>query len=186
MTKIFFLTLILCLPFVYSAPVFFNQGVGANFHGYELISGSTWTWTQARDAAAARTIVVDGVTYTGHLVTITSAAENEFIRTNFSCTMNPWIGAYQYDKAVEPAGHWRWVTDEVWSYTNWNSGEPNNSGGAEEYAQFYNTGFWNDLANNGLSGYIVEYDVVAPEPNTLGLLLVVFTGIWLRLKTKKN
>jgi hypothetical protein len=43
-------------------------------------------------------------------------------------------------------------------YTNWNPGEPNNSG-SEDYAQFVGGGKWNDLANTSLP-YVIEFDYI--------------------------
>lgn len=43
-------------------------------------------------------------------------------------------------------------------YTNWNGGEPNNSGG-EDYIQFVGGGKWNDLPNTSLP-YVIEFDYV--------------------------
>lgn len=50
---------------------------------------------------------------------------------------------------------------------NWNTGEPNNSGG-EHYGEIYasgsNPGKWNDLPNSSSLGYIVEYGGLASDP----------------------
>jgi hypothetical protein len=43
-------------------------------------------------------------------------------------------------------------------YTNWNPGEPNNSGN-EDYTQFVSGGRWNDLPNTSLP-YVIEFDYV--------------------------
>jgi hypothetical protein len=43
-------------------------------------------------------------------------------------------------------------------YTNWNPGEPNNSGN-EDYTQFVSGGRWNDLANTSLP-YVIEFDYI--------------------------
>ena len=44
-------------------------------------------------------------------------------------------------------------------YIFWNSGEPNNSGGTEDYAQFVGGGRWNDLPNTSLP-YVLEFDYI--------------------------
>jgi hypothetical protein len=108
------------------------------------------TWTNARTACA---------NMGGHLVTITSAAENTFV---FNTWPSGWIGFT--DEAVE--GQWRWVTNEAVTYTNWNGGEPNNAGN-EDYAQFVSGGRWNDLPNVSLP-YVLEFEyTVTTTPWTL-------------------
>jgi hypothetical protein len=144
--------------FEYSAP-----RAGGNGHVYEYVP-TPGSWTVARDAAAARTF--RGVA--GHLVTITSAFENDIVSAFRSGgDLRGWIGLT--DEAKE--GTFVWVTGEPVTYTNWWSGpddvedpEPNNQNGNEHYAEIYAAGVWNDqtLNSNGLNqGYVVEYDTDA-------------------------
>ena len=44
-------------------------------------------------------------------------------------------------------------------YTNWNPGEPNDSGG-EDYTQFVGGGKWNDLPNGYAFQYVIEFDYI--------------------------
>lgn len=63
------------------------------------------------------------------------------------------------DKAKE--GEWRWVdgTPLTSTYSNWNSGEPNNSGD-EDYCQYYisggTKGKWNDLNGTQVYPFVVQ------------------------------
>jgi hypothetical protein len=119
----------------------FTQQTNYNGHSYYRSTGSM-TWTQARQAC---------INMGGHLVTITSAGENNFV---FNTWPSGWIGFN--DEAVE--GQWRWVTGESVVYTNWNGGEPNNAGN-EDYAQFVGGGKWNDLPNIALP-YVLEFEYI--------------------------
>ena len=103
----------------------------ANGHYYEAISGGQagFTWYEADQAARSR--IYNGAQ--GHLVTLTSQAENELVVSTF---LNPlpeptmgayWLGGYQPADSAEPDGGWRWVTPEPWAWTNWAPAEPNNS-----------------------------------------------------------
>ena len=105
----------------------------------------------------------------GHLVTITSASENDFVFSIASSLVYQhgfFLGGYQLPGSPEPNGGWVWVTGEPWDYTNWDEGEPNNndigSGLTEERLHFHweNDSGWNDLpASDGSPrGYIVEYE----------------------------
>ena len=126
------------------------------------------SWTQARDAAAAKG---------GYLACITSAAENDFVFNNVvndsaywtNSHYGPWLGGYQYDKLAEPAGHWAWISGEPWNDTNWASPEPNNSGNGEDYLHYFSYGSspaptWNDEYQPGTFNvsYLIEYNAV-PE-----------------------
>lgn len=148
-------------------PLQWTTGAGGNGHYYEFVAG-TIDWTSAKTAAQARTYL--GLS--GHLATITSAAEQSFIATNLGADISPmhaWAGGYQDKMAPdysEPSGGWRWVTGELFSYTNWAGGEPGSA--LEEYLMFYNGSLsytWNDAVNSGYyystyysSGYLVEYE----------------------------
>ncbi|MEM4407102.1 MAG: CARDB domain-containing protein, partial [Candidatus Methanomethylicaceae archaeon] len=118
-------------------------------------------WTSAKVAAEGRSYL--GVS--GHLATITSIEESLFITNTFGSSINgAWLGGYQSEGSVEPGGGWSWVTGEPFIFTNWGSGEPNNSGGYEHYLQFRSDSdtegkLWNDLPYWSSNYYLVEYDV---------------------------
>ncbi len=154
----------------------FNNG-----HYYELVSTSS-TWATAKAAAASRKYL----NYTGYLATVTSQAENDYIKQTLVADawmgasddytqINTATGATTYANQSTAEGHWYWVTGPEAGtqftstnypitpvsgrYNNWYSGEPNNGGGNEHYGQFYssNNGTWNDWTSTGTIGYVVEY-----------------------------
>ncbi|MCC7400882.1 MAG: T9SS type A sorting domain-containing protein [Chitinophagaceae bacterium] len=168
-----------------------NLVASNNGHFYEYVSTAA-TWTTAKTNAAAKTYL--GLY--GYLATITSQAENDFIRQKLGA--DAWIGASDnylqinaatgtttYPNQAAAEGHWYWVTGPVGEigtnfsngnnspaavsgkFMNWNAGEPNNSGGSEDYAEIFSSGGspgkWNDLPNNSL-GYVVEYGGLASDP----------------------
>ena len=68
----------------------------------------------------------------GHLITITSKSESDWLWDNFNTTrsrINYYIGAT--DEGDE--GNWRWITGETWDYTSWD-GPPDNHGGNQHWA----------------------------------------------------
>ena len=56
-------------------------------------------------------------------------------------------------------GTWKWVTGEEWTYSNWNSGEPNNSGNEDGLEFYAHTGKWNDIPTTSSDAYILEKPV---------------------------
>jgi len=113
-----------------------------NGHSYYRSTG-TAIWTTARQNCA---------NMGGHLVTVTTAAENSFI---YSLWPSGWIGLT--DEVTENV--WQWVTGEPYSYSSWNGGEPNNAGN-EDYIQFVGAGKWNDLPNNQALPYVLEFEYI--------------------------
>lgn len=119
----------------------------------------------------------------GHLVTIGDQAELDWLLSNLEFS-RPWIGFFHDTNDPnysEPFSGWAWVTGEPLGFFNWAPGEPNNnngSGGAEDYAEMFVSGQWNDaeLNHSLTSQYIVEWDsgigtsYCSPAvPNTTGL-----------------
>jgi hypothetical protein len=163
-----------------AVPIQWTVASGGNDHYYDVVdTGNTiYTWPQLQGAAAA--MIHEG-TY-GHLATITSSAENSFIISSFANVYSLALGGLQLTGSSEPAGGWTWITGEVFSYTNWAGGEPNNAGGSENrliFADWGPTGSssrfsqWNDISDTygALRGYVVEWDefsaTVVLEPGTL-------------------
>ncbi|NDA26780.1 MAG: hypothetical protein EBZ05_08095, partial [Verrucomicrobia bacterium] len=153
-----------------------GNAVAYNGHFYEVVTNSV-TWPTARSGALAKSLF--GIP--GYLVNITSSGENQFILSKVSTTA--WIGAS--DSGTE--GTWKWMDGPeagttFWigtgtgsaqggQYSNWNTNEPNDAGGAEDYASIYSgvgvqDGKWNDYGGSG--PYIVEYG----NPNAV----ITFSG----------
>lgn len=119
-------------------------------HEYELVNRDM-TWTEAKAYAES---------VGGHLVTITSQEEQDFIESlldkSTTVFQGYWIGANR----TSDIG---WITNEAFDYTNFASGEPNNSG---DYFQIYtSSGGWDDTTNDGSGnagikqhGFIIEYE----------------------------
>ena len=99
----------------------------------------------------------------GHLATITSRAENNFIVSICQNRRFYWLGGFRLNDGYG----WAWVTGEPFRYTNWSPGEPNDADYGEPYLQItnYHTGRWgwNDHNDNfwpsrSLYCFICEWD----------------------------
>lgn len=175
-----------------AVPVFF----GSNYYEFvEVVDpfvGSNNSWFTARDAAAASTFN----SVSGHLATITSQAENDFlfglVSGNFTGFQGAWLGGKDPDGwLVGPE------TGQSFSYTNWAGVEPNNSGHVYMSigTTFGSGGQWADNSallgaglphqlNDPVIGYFVEYEVV-PIPAAAWLFgsgLIGLIGIARRKK----
>ena len=105
-------------------------------HRYILYADRMGSWQEAKEFCERQG---------GHLVTITSAAEQQLVQSllmqlneNASC----WLGFQRLDN-----DSWGWITNEAFSYTNWREGQPDNYAGSEDYGMLSgdNGGAWNDI-----------------------------------------
>ena len=109
----------------------------------------------------------------GHLVTVTSAGEEAFVEALIANGSKDsyWLGLSNYE--MKPTGNddgpWKWCTGESYSYTNWASKEPSNSGtgGHREHWGEIRKSYsnkWNDVNNINKSnkGFILEVETAAP------------------------
>jgi hypothetical protein len=93
----------------------------------------------------------------GNLVTINHANEETWLKETFGTAESFWTGLT--DKAVE--GTFQWISGETSTYRNFAAGEPNNSGGNEDYVSM-NYGSqkqWNDANSNIAARGVVEIPV---------------------------
>jgi hypothetical protein len=137
---------------------------------YDEESNLAIDWGAARNAAAA--LSYKGCP--GHLATITSQEENDFIVANFpeADANGYWLGGRKAWGFAYATRGWGWITGEPFFYRNWAASEPNNNGGIERYLQFHlvpTPGVWNDLDWNNPEGsshkgYVVEFDCSPQGP----------------------
>jgi hypothetical protein len=160
---VFVVLLVSCVGSVSAAAVLNS----ANGHYYELVNDPYITWDDAKDAAEADS--PSGSLCPGHLATITSIDENNFVSNQYSTSLHhKWLGGYQAPGSEStPSDNWQWVTGETWSYFNWNSGEPNNvyyqAWGYESALTYWwsSTSVWNDAPPSypySDGGYLVEWE----------------------------
>ncbi|MBU3684482.1 MAG: hypothetical protein FGM39_10810 [Phycisphaerales bacterium] len=139
-------------------PVQWRLEDGGNGHWYEF-EPSLVDWQAARANAVARG---------GDLASLASATERAFWMAMIpvgsgipGCPGCTWLGGYQDPTApdyAEPAGGWRWSDGTPWTYTFWNSGEPNNQSGANFlYASGPTNGRWDDSTGQGGAPSIIEW-----------------------------
>jgi len=157
---------------------------------YEYVPQESISWADASAAASASTFM--GVN--GHLATVTSSAENDFlvgIAPVFSVPQGAWLGG-----AVDASqiGHWAVGPEagQLFTFSNFVSGEPN-EGPSNVYAYLSAAlaGQWADAAaavNAEIAGYFVEYQVgTVPLPAALPLMLTGLAGFgflgWRRKRT---
>jgi len=132
-----------------------------NGHYYGIITGER-DWLQSK--AHAETQELNGIS--GHLVTITSAEEQEFFKTTVlgSFTL---IGAAIGLNDIDVEGSYQWVTGEPVTFTSWHPKEPNNKSN-EDGVEVYGTANWNwnDIGvTSPQPAYVIEFDT-----NFLGVL----------------
>lgn len=129
-------------------------------HQYKLYNENSMTWEEANAFCEEQG---------GHLVTITSADEQDAIyqyAKQFDVHSDIWIGISD----VEVEGDWsHWITGEEVTFTNWGTGEPDNYQGIEQdygvicmehkSGSGYDVqpGQWDDIAENGetASGFFI-------------------------------
>ncbi len=183
------------------AELLWPVGDSGNGHYYELVEEQDITWEQAKIAAENS---YNSLGWQGHLATITTQAEQDFLgsTTFLGSSINIygdiiWIGAYQTPPSPEIDGSldWHWVTGEAWDFTYWDTGEPGNSS-LENYAVMkadtWNYGKWNDCVNNqqaigsNTEAYIIEYEPAASVPEPSAMALFLFGTVWIAKNIKRR
>lgn len=95
----------------------------------------------------------------GHLVTISSQGENDFVKDTIIAEGKAGYLPLGFSDA-EKEREWKWVTGEEITYTNWTGREPNNgNGGApQNHAYMYSNGGWDDGWDYYNRYYMCEWD----------------------------
>jgi len=140
-----------------------DEASGRVFQWVQDLSGTEYTWAEAQAIAEAATVT--GIELPGNLASVDSASVNALFLAK------GWSGLVGgTDQATE--GDWKWIANGVsfWSgaaagapvggaFANWNAGEPNDSGGAEDFMVYRSAGNWNDAgAASTENSYIIEFE----------------------------
>ena len=143
-----------------------EKGKGGNGHVYAVFEGgdAAKTW---EDAQAFCTKLG------GHLVTITSEAERDFVRDSllegdkFSRNFY-WLGGKNVDTTL--GGSFDWVTGEPTDYTNWNTWQYDTGGGVYETRSEPLDGWATGYGYMGIWRHFVEVESGSTMPFKYGSL----------------
>lgn len=177
-----------------------SQGGNGNSYRAILVGPDGITWPAAAAAAGQSG---------GHLATITTAAENQFVYgllTNRDLWfpdgqgngVGPWLGGWQPSGSPEPAGNWQWRTGEPWGYANWGHGQPDNAPPGQDRLCYFGwqqlrDATWDDRESLArLRGYVVEWespvklDIRLKQPKTPGSAQGVSQGAFVAVSWLTN
>lgn len=126
--------LILACPVKADSAKIFYPANGHQYQRFDSVDSNYITWETARDYCKS---------VGGHLATPTSKSENDFVFNNLG-DYTMWLGGTDNN-----GGTWVWITNEVWQYANWASGQPDSYGGSDEHLAMWagHKGQWADVAN---------------------------------------
>jgi len=124
---------------------------------FQIIEGD-FTWHEAKADAEAR----------GGRLAVLNTQEKIDAANEYLLSLSTWNNAYIGLTDEEVEGSWKWVTGELLTVDNWNSGEPNGSTN-ENYGQIigsYHSSrlLWNDSRITSAYSYILEA-IPEPEPH---------------------
>jgi len=149
-----------------------------NGHAYELI-----TTTATYDMASASAASMEYQGRQGHLVTITSQAEHDFVNNMIAVNQTRyWLAMSD----TQEEGTFRWIegpeagqiVDDI--FEAWAAGEPNDLGGEDFAIGWWNgAGEWNDLDPDGRWAYVVEFSGASAAVPIPGAALLMASGLGL-------
>ncbi len=177
------ITIVLCLALLMIVSIAEASPILYNGHYYDGIL-YTGTWDQANADALTKTYSGQP----GHLVTITTEAEYNTVKSVFSglgwSWGIAWIGATQAgDNSVS------WINGEGtvdvtgWSPSPWGSGQPGTGKyGVDMKGPGYGNIWETNIASyNGYGAYIIEYEAAPAAPSAVGYnpawLLITFVSL---------
>ncbi|WP_422104225.1 HYR domain-containing protein [Winogradskyella sp.] len=153
------------VPVAY-APTFSDncgfRAVPTSVPGFSLLGtfGNS-TYFISDDTVTARSAFTSAELDGYELATINSQAENDYLQGRISSPV--FIGIND----ISTEGTYEWQSGQPVSYTNWNSGEPNNFGGGEDYGEMRSDGLWNDRRANFTAHVVIEYNDYTAVPTSV-------------------
>lgn len=116
---------------------------------YWLADAQTWEVAQA-----------EALSTSSNLVTINSAAEDDWLKQTFGTDESFWMGLNDADQE----GTFKWASGEAVTYTNWAPGEPNDWQGNQDYGStnFGQNQQWDDGHGYTTLRGIIEWGSNAP------------------------
>lgn len=152
-------------------------GPGGSWNLYQRIDDSV-TWNDAKRLAEELKAPAGNPELSGHLVTLATLAENNFMRL-VSNRESTWCGLTDDERfggreaGSHPRKGWKWITGESLSFSNWKPNEPDDwtgDGTGEDAVLVDRYGKWSDTGT-GVAGqatthlpYIVEWETHSTQP----------------------